>query len=238
MPLPRRAVIAITSATAPLHEGNPTGLFISEALHPFNVFTAAGFEVDLVSEKGTYVPDWLSLQPSFLHGDDKKVWEDENSDFRRKQDNMAPVGSVDGKDYGIFYASAGHAALIDYPHAKGLQMIATDIWVQGGVLTAVCRGEAIFPGVIDPATGKSVIAGKTITGFTTQAEYDMHVMEIIRKWNKPMIDEWADKPGAQYTRADGVWDNFHVTDGRIVTGMNSQSAESTAEAAVEVFGKL
>ena len=39
--------------------------------------------------------------------------------------------------YGIFFASAGHAALIDYPHASGLQKIATDIWVQGGVVSAV-----------------------------------------------------------------------------------------------------
>lgn len=97
MPLPRRAVIAITSATAPLHNGNPTGLFIIEALHPFQVFKGAGLEVDFVSEKGTYVADWLSLQPSFLSGEDKEQWEDENGEFRRKVDNMPSVDSIDGK---------------------------------------------------------------------------------------------------------------------------------------------
>jgi putative intracellular protease/amidase len=96
MTLPRRAVISITSATATLHGGNPTGLFISEALHPFQVFTAAGFEVDIVSEKGTYVADWLSLQPDFLGGEDKAQWEDVNSEFRKKLDNMPPVGSISG----------------------------------------------------------------------------------------------------------------------------------------------
>jgi len=238
MPVPRRAVIAVTSATAPLHNNNPTGLFISEALHPFQVFKEAGFEVDLVSEKGTYVADWLSLQPSFLSGEDKKQWEDENGEFRQKLDNMPNVGSIDGQKYGIFYASAGHAALIDYPHAKGLQKIATDVWAEGGVVSAVCHGEAIFPGVIDRATGKSIIAGKTITGFTTEAEYDMHLMDPIRSWNEPLIDEWADKLGAKYVRANGVWDDFHVADGRLVTGMNPQSARSTAKAALEIFEKL
>ncbi|OAL18455.1 hypothetical protein AYO22_10651 [Fonsecaea multimorphosa] len=220
MPLPRRAVIAVTSATAPLHNGQPTGMFISEALHPFQVFKQHGFEVDLVSEKGTYVPDWLSLQESFLSGEVKKEWEDVNT-------------------------------LIDYPHAKGLQKIATDVWAQGGVVSAVCHGEAIFPGVIDPATGESIIKGKTITGFTTQAEYDMHLMDPIRSWGEPLIDEWAAKLGAKSqgmdlltsfaasdVRADGVWDDFHVTDGRVVTGMNPQSAKSTAEATVAVFEKL
>ncbi|KAF2811833.1 class I glutamine amidotransferase-like protein [Mytilinidion resinicola] len=237
-PLPRRAIIAVTSATAPLHNGNPTGLFISEALHPFQDFKAAGFEVDLVSEKGTYVPDWLSQTPDFLHGDDKKQWEDLSGEFRQKLDNMPAVNTIDGSKYGIFYASAGHAALIDYPHAKGLQKIATDVWVQGGVVSAVCHGEAIFPGVIDPETGKSIIAGKTITGFTTQGEYDMHIMEPIRSWGEPLIDEWAEKLGAKYVRADGVWDDFHIVDGRVVTGMNPQSAHSTAKAALEVFEKL
>ena len=94
---PRRAVIAITSATAPLHDGNPTGFFISEGLHPFQVFKEAGFEVDVVSEKGTYVEDWLSQQPSFLNGEDKKQWEDKSGEFRQKVDNMPPVGSIDGK---------------------------------------------------------------------------------------------------------------------------------------------
>ncbi|KAJ9605699.1 plasma membrane heat shock protein [Cladophialophora chaetospira] len=238
MPLPRRAIISVTSATAPLHNGNPTGLFISEALHPYNVFTAAGFEVDLVSEKGTYVPDWLSLQKDFLDGEEKKVWEDVNSPFRKKLDNMPPVGSIDGKKYGIFFASAGHAALIDYPHAKGLHKIATDVWTQGGIVSAVCHGEAIYPGVIDPATGESVIKGKTITGFTTEGEYDMHIMEPIRSWGEPLIDEWAEKLGAKYVRPDGVWDDFHVVDGRIVTGTNPQSAKSTAEAVLKVFEKL
>jgi D-lactate dehydratase len=98
MPLPRRAVISITSATAPLHHGHPTGLFISEALHPFRIFTAAGFEVDLVSEKGTYVPDWLSLQPDFLTEDEKKEWEDKTGAFRSKLDNMPDVNTIDGKN--------------------------------------------------------------------------------------------------------------------------------------------
>ena len=96
MSLPRRAVIAVTSATAPLHDGKPTGLFISEALHPYNVFRAAGFEVDLVSEKGTYVSDWLSEQADFLSGEDLETWQDVDSEFRQNLDHMPKAADVDG----------------------------------------------------------------------------------------------------------------------------------------------
>ncbi len=39
--------------------------------------------------------------------------------------------------------------------------------------------------------------GKKITGFTTQAEYDMGVMDGLRSWGEPMIDEHAKVLGAE-----------------------------------------
>lgn len=63
--------------------------------------------MDLVSEKGTYVPDWLSQQESFLNGEDKKQWEDTNGEFRKKLDNMPDVHSIDGKKVGFLTRAVG-----------------------------------------------------------------------------------------------------------------------------------
>lgn len=60
-----------------------------------------------------------------------------------------------------------------------------------------CHGPSIFPGIIDSKTGKSIIDGKTITGFTTEAEDTMEVMPAIRSWKEPLVDEWAEKLGAK-----------------------------------------
>jgi putative intracellular protease/amidase len=198
----RRALIAITSAQATLFQGKETtGLFISEALHPFKVLTAAGFEVDLASETGSYTPDWLSQQPDFLNGEDLAIWNDTNSDFRRKLDNMPRAADVDGSQYGVFYASAGHAALIDYPTATNLQRIASQVWANGGVVSSVCHGPAIFHGVADLATNEPLIKGKIITGFTSEAEVTMGIMDELRAWNSPMVEELAEKLGATCKRA-------------------------------------
>lgn len=194
---PRRALISITSASASLFDGNETtGLFISEALHPYNVLRAAGFEVDLASETGTYTPDWLSQQPDFLNGADKQTWDDLNSEFRQKLDHMPKASELDGSKYGLFYASAGHAALIDYPTASALQKIASQVWANGGVVSSVCHGPAIFANVIDQATGKPLIEGKTLTGFTTEAENDMKIMAELRSWNSELVEELAARLGA------------------------------------------
>lgn len=198
MVLPRKAIISITSAQATLFNGKETtGLFIGEALHPFNVFTAAGFEVDLVSETGTYIADWLSQQPDFLNGDDLKAWNDQTSAFRKKLDNMPKAADVDASQYGVFFASAGHAALIDYPKARNLQKIAEEVWANGGVVSSVCHGPAIFANMIDRSTGEPLIKGKRITGFTTEAEYTMNIMDDLRSWKSEMVEEVATRLGAK-----------------------------------------
>ncbi|KAF4465716.1 chaperone hsp31 [Fusarium albosuccineum] len=236
---PRRALISITSAQATLFQGaETTGLFITEALHPYNVLTAAGFEVDLSSETGTYTADWLSQQPDFLKGDDLAVWNDKNSDFRKKLDNMSKAADLDGSKYGLFFASAGHAALIDYPTATSLQKIAAQVWANGGVVSSVCHGPAIFANLIDPTTNEPLIKGKKITGFTTEAEFDMKIADELKAWNSELVEEVAARLGATYERSSGVWDDFHVVDGRLVTGQNPASASSTAKAAVDVFNSL
>ncbi|RDW76158.1 hypothetical protein BP5796_06979 [Coleophoma crateriformis] len=236
---PRRALISITSAHASLFQGKETtGLFIGEALHPYNVLTAAGFEVDLASETGKYTPDWLSQQPDFLAGKELAIWNDTNSDFRKKLDNMPKAADLDGSKYGVFFASAGHAALIDYPTATGLQKIAEQVWANGGIVSSVCHGPAIFSNVIDLATNEPLIQGKRITGFTTEAEYDMKLYDELKSWNSELIDELAERLGATYERSSGVWDDFHVIDGRLITGQNPQSSASTARAVVEAFDAL
>ena len=53
--LPRKALISISSFNGAIYPGgHKTGLFFTEALHPFEVLTEAGFGVDLASETGSF----------------------------------------------------------------------------------------------------------------------------------------------------------------------------------------
>ncbi|KAL6232427.1 hypothetical protein BDW75DRAFT_247162 [Aspergillus navahoensis] len=235
----RKALISITSASATLFDGKETtGLFIIEALHPYKALVASGFEVDFASETGSYTADWLSQQPDFLNGEDLEIWNNVNSDFRKKLDNMPKASELDGSAYGLFFASAGHASLIDYPTASALQNIAEQVWANGGVVASVCHGPAIFTNVLDRVTGEPIIKGRRITGFTTEAEETMGIMSELRGLGAEMVEELSERLGARYERSVGIWDDFHVVDGRLVTGQNPASSTSTAKAAIAVFDKL
>ena len=157
--IPRKALISISSYHGVIYpDGTKTGLFYTEALHPFEVFTQAGFEVDFASETGTFGLDDLSLTDRFLAGDDKAVFENPEHPFNVKLNSqLKKATDVDTDEYGLFFGSAGHAALYDYPTAHGLQAIAQDVWSRGGIVAAVCHGPALLPGGYGPGRSMSII---------------------------------------------------------------------------------
>jgi D-lactate dehydratase len=238
--LPRKAIIAISSFNGAIYpDGHKTGLFLTEALHPFEVLVAAGFEVDLASETGTFGFDFNSLQPPFLAGSDKAAFNNPEHPFMTKLNSQLKKASDLKKgEYGVFFASAGHSALYDYPTAKGLQAIATDIWNRGGIVGAVCHGAAIMPGIIDAKTGKTILEGKTVTGFTIEGELIFNILDKMRADKVVPIVEAVTAVGAYYSTSMNAFDDYSITSGRVVTGTNPQSGRSTAERIVRLFDSM
>src|SRR6516164_10576828 len=200
-PLPRKALISISSFNGAIYPtGGKTGLFFTEALHPFEVLTEAGFEVDLASETGAFGFDDVSLTDPFLSGSDKAVFNNPKHPFMVKlKSQLKRASDLKKEEYGVFFASAGHAALYDYPTAKGLQAVACDIWDRGGVVGTVCHGPAILPGIIDSTTGKSIIEGKTVTGFSIEGEMLLGILNKLREDKVTLVVHAVTGVGAFYS---------------------------------------
>ena len=238
--LPKRALIAITSHSAPFYpDGSINGMFYTEVLHPFQVLSQAGFEIDLASETGTYTLDPYSVTEQFISGDEVDLVKDPASPLNKLLTNSVKKASdVRGDDYGLFFASAGFATVYDYPNAKALQAVAESVWERGGVIAAVCHGGAIFPGIKDAATGKSIIANKKVTGFSTEADKLAGVLDKIHADGVMTTEESAVSAGANYVAPPSPFAEFAVTDGRVISGANPFSAHATAVAALEAFEKI
>lgn len=230
-----KVLIGITSYNEPYFpDGKKTGFFVNEGLQPFNVFRENGFDVDFVSETGTFGLDDNSVSADFLSGQDKEDFENPESEFNRALKNIKKTSEVKAEDYQIFYGSAGHGTLFDYPKSKLLE-VAIEIYNNGGVFATVCHGPIIFDQLINPKTGKFFIEGKRITGFTAVGEEILGVAERMKKDNSPTIEEVANQCGATYVAPPGPFDEFSVVDGRIVTGTNPASATVTAVNAVKAL---
>ena len=71
---PERPLVQLSFNGAIYPGGRKTGVFFVEALHPYGMLTAAGFEVVwLASETGTWGFDDVSLTPPFLSGSEHAI---------------------------------------------------------------------------------------------------------------------------------------------------------------------
>lgn len=225
----KKVLIAVTSYNGEFYpDGKKTGIFVVEALHPYEVFIANGYQVDFISEDGKYGWDEHSVAEPYLTGKDLETFHNKSSPFMKAMESIKTPFQVNGAEYEIFFASAGHGTLFDYPNAKGLQSLAAQIYDNGGAVGAVCHGFAIFDGLIEKKTGKPLIEGKAYTGFTSIGEVLLKIDGVMKEKNLLFVEDLAEKYHAKYLSPLGPWDDFSIADGRVITGVNPQSAHSTA----------
>ncbi|QLL35118.1 hypothetical protein HG536_0H04940 [Torulaspora globosa] len=231
-----KALIAITSYNEVFYQdGARAGVFVVEALHPYEVLREKGVEVDFVSETGKFFGwDEHSLSTDFLKAKDREIIEKSESSFMKAIRNVKKPSELNVKDYQIFFASGGHGASYDFPRSPHLQKLVADVSANGGVIGAVCHGPAIFDN-LKTLEGNIFIKGKKLTGFTDEGEEILNLAQIMKDKGMKTIKQVADTNGATYVQPADPWGSFVVVDGKLVTGVNPASAAETAAKTVETL---
>lgn len=234
----KKVLISITSYNEPFYaDGKKTGLCVGQAIQPFKVYRRKGYEVDIVSETGTFGIDEYSLLYEFLNGEDLMMFYDEASEFNLAMKNLKKATEINPEEYLIFYGTCGYGCLYDYAGSQ-ISKIAAKIYQNGGVVATISHGLAIFDALIDEKTKSPLIAGKVITGFTDIGEKLCQTYGLLIEKRLPTITAIAKRNGAKYLSPCGPFDDFSITDGRIVTGANLKSAASTALRTLTVIRDL
>lgn len=207
----------------------PTGLWLSELTHAYDVFAAAGFEQELVSPKGGPSP----LEPRSLkfpsYNKSAKAWKADDAKMALL-DNTASPDEIDPADFDAIYFTGGHAVMFDFPDSEGLQRITRGICEAGGVVASVCHG---YCGLLNTtlADGSLLVAGRKLTGFAWTEE----VLARVHKLVPYNVEEEMKKRGARYEKGLMPFAPHVVVDGRLVTGQNPASAKATAKKVVSVL---
>jgi len=208
---------------------HPTGLWLSELTHAWEVFERRGFEQKIVSPAGGRSP----LEPRSLkfpsYDRTAKAW---HADPARMEllENTASPDEIDAADYDAIYFTGGHAVMYDFPGSDGLQRITREIWEHGGIVSSVCHG---YCGLLDTrlSDGSLLVAGRKVTGFSWREEVLAGVGELV-----PYdAEEEMKKRGALYEKALLPFVSYAVVDGSLVTGQNPGSAKETALKVAELL---
>lgn len=201
---------------------HPTGLWLSELTHAYDVFAERGFAQTIVSPAGGKVPlEPRSLKPP-SYDKSARAWHDDPARMALLDDTVSP-DQIDSAGYDAIYFTGGHAVMFDFPGNEGLQRITREIFERGGVVGAVCHG---YCGLLETtlSDGSYLVAGRNITGFSWREEVLAGVAKLV-PYN---VEERMKERGARYSKAVLPFVSNAVVDGRLVTGQNPGSAKETA----------
>ncbi|WP_140725810.1 type 1 glutamine amidotransferase domain-containing protein [Pseudomonas sp. Hp2] len=225
-----RRILHVVSNVAHFDDpSHPTGLWLSELTHAYDLFEEHGYVQRIVSPKGGVAPlepralKWPLLDAS------AKAW---LNDAKRMAliSNTARSDEIDPADFDAIHFTGGHAVMWDFPESTGLQRITRDLYERGGIVSAVCHG---YCGLLNTklSDGSLLVAGRKITGFSWREE----ILAGVAKEMPYNAEEEMKRRGALYEKALLPFVPKAVVDGRLVTGQNPASAKVTAQRVIDML---
>lgn len=200
-------------------DGDPTGFYLGELTHPFVVLEEAGIPMALASVQGGEPPvDGLDLDDAV----NARCWE--NAAFRTAIRSTQKLTDIDPADYSAIFFAGGHGAMWDFPDSPAVAEKTREIYEAGGAVGAVCHGPAALVNV-RLSDGSYLVAGRKLAAFTDDEERAVGLQDVVPFLLASRLTEH----GADHQPA-ADWTPQVVTDGRLVTGQNPQSAKGVGEA--------
>jgi putative intracellular protease/amidase len=215
----KRILIVLTSHDD-LGGKEPTGFYVSEAAHPWKVFTEAGYQVDVASVAGGAPP-----QDSFDPKDPIQAEFVEQVDLT----HTPSVAELDGTAYDAVFYAGGHGTMWDFPDDPDVGRLGRQVYEHDGVVAAVCHGPAALVN-LTLSDGTRLLEGKNVAGFTNDEETARGVADVVPF----LLEDELVKRGANHSGGP-KWRAHVVADGRLITGQNPASATGTAEAVVSTL---
>ncbi|MGQ7336724.1 type 1 glutamine amidotransferase domain-containing protein [Streptococcus suis] len=225
----KKVLIVLTNVQQYGEHERLTGLWLSELTQFYDELVKAGYEADFVSPKGGYVPlDPHSL--TMMDAVDRIYYTD--ADFRNRAlgQTLRPE-QVTATDYDLIYYTGGHGVMWDFPESVEIAELASQIYQNGGLVTAVCHGAAGLLPIKDEA-GQALIEGKVVTGFTNQEEELNGTIDLV-----PFLTETALLEKGAKVEIGTAFTPVVRQDSRVLTGQNPQSARALGQMVVSVLAK-
>jgi len=215
----KKILFVVTSNGQLGNTGKKTGYYLSEVSHPWDVLVKAGYEIDFVSPLGGNPPvEGLDLSDLV----NKKFWEDKT--YHSKLLHSLTPSEVKANEYCAIFYAGGHGTVWDFPDNNAIAEIAKDIYENNGIVSAVCHGPSgIFN--IKLSNGKYLVDGKKVNSFTDEEEKLVKLDHVVPF----LVEDKLKEHGALFEKSE-PWQVHVVTDQRLITGQNPQSAKAVGEA--------
>lgn len=223
----KKVLIPVTNHATLGETDQENGTFAPELTHAVHVLKEAGIDYEVASINGGKAP----IYGQDIEGDDvnQRILADE--DFQNRVNNTTPVSQINIADYDAIFYPGGFGLLSDLATNEDFAKLSAKHYDNGGIVAAVCHGPAaLLP--ISLSNGESLLATKSVTGFTREEEIDYGTINDVPF----LMEEALTRKAARFNKVQ-PWGSFVVEDDRVITGQNPASAHAVGEAIVKQLAK-
>lgn len=204
------------------------GLFLSELAHPYLKFESAGYQLTIASVKGGSAPvDPDSLVAPYFDDETSTFYSNHKSEI----ENTAPLADFNGSDFDVVFYVGGFGTMHDFPHDSHVIRIGEEVFINGGVLSAVCHGPSALINM--KINGEYLLKSRNVTGFTNDEESQVGIVDNLphHEGLGRSLEDIFTARGATFHKGD-PWSPKVVQDGKLFTGQNPGSANQLADAII------
>jgi len=235
MPELPKVLFVVTSHNKLGDTGKPTGWYLPEFAHPYEVLSSQ-CSIIVASPKGGEAP----LDPSSVEAFNNDAV---SSKFLKHSEtlwkNTHKLSEFEGKakEFEAIFFVGGHGPMFDLATDATSHKIIGEFYDAGKIVSAVCHGPAALAHV-KVSGGKYLLEGQKVTGFSNSEEDAVGLSSTMPF----MLEDALNKAsGGGFVKAEKDWGEKVVVsrEGRLITGQNPASATGVGQAIYDaIFGQL
>jgi putative intracellular protease/amidase len=224
--LMKKVLIPVTNHATLGTTEQANGTYAPELTHVIQVLKESHIAFDITSIKGGKAPLYgTDIEDDVIN---QQVLND--TSFQTQVNHTIVASEINIDDYDAIFYPGGFGLLSDLASDEPVAKLAAELYESGGIIASVCHGPAaLLP--IKLSNGESLIASKSVTGFTREEEIDFGTIQDI-----PFLLEEALARNAKQYRKVQPWNELVINDERVITGQNPASAHAVGVALVKALG--
>ena len=232
-----RILMVVANPTTSTTTGWPVGFWAAELTHPYYEFNGVRYEVTIASPEGGKVELDALSDPR-----DESKWSADDlismgflntPELEALLETTPRLSDLELDEFDAIVVCGGFAPMFSFRQNEDLKRTIAAFYEAEKPTALLCHGVSALIDV-QLSDGSYLVAGKTVTGFAN-IEEDYSDKAVGQKVMPYRIEDELRKRGANYIQA-GLFKDFAVRDGRLITGQQQYSGKKVAELVIAALG--
>lgn len=223
-------ILMVVSSPATALNGWDVGFWMAELSHPYYELTSAGYQVEIASTQGGAV-QWDAFSDP-RHESGYSVQDFVSLGFLTSPatapalEDTVSIADIDHEDYAAIVIAGGVAPMFTFRDNETLQGLIAAFYESGRPTAALCHGVTALLDVT-LSDGRYLVEGRNVTAFS-RAEDRAVEASIEGQMFDWYVEDALRARGARYMQG-GLWADFAVSDGNLITGQQQYSGRTVGQ---------